>query len=181
MRSYLTLRNVAAAVSGALLLALALSGTAKAITDTIYKYSTPKTGFYTIHPAAFTPDQSTRSFDMGWGLGVSSSDGNTCFNASINLPSGVTVTELDSWFKSTSGAEAFWMARVPVGSTSFDYLANKTDTDTSATMKPVLVPVSQNNVIDNHHYLYIVGFCVANAADIFHGARITYTYANAGD
>ncbi len=55
MNKYLTSRRAAFATVGGLLAAVSLSGVALAITDTAFRYSTPKKGYLTLMPAAFTP------------------------------------------------------------------------------------------------------------------------------
>ena len=42
----------------------AAAGTALAATDTIYRYTTPRTGFFTIHPAAMASADGGTSYNI---------------------------------------------------------------------------------------------------------------------
>src|SRR3954447_6275749 len=79
-------RNAAFFAAGGFAAALFLAGAAHAITDTVFKYSTPKTGYLTLDPMAFAPDNSNDAghYFVSWGNGMTT-DLTTCVNTGINL------------------------------------------------------------------------------------------------
>src|SRR3954467_7184372 len=105
MTTSLTLRNITVATASGLLGALSLSSIAQAVTDTIFKYTNPKNGYYSIHPMAMAPDG---TFTAGAYINSYNSGtvtGSGCFGTGVNLPQGATMTGLTVWFRSNSGSD----------------------------------------------------------------------------
>lgn len=177
-------RNAAFFAAGGFIAALFLAGVAHAFTDTIFKYSTPKTGYFTLHPMDFSPtDQSAAAssdYDIHWNGGSITAATGVCFNAGLHLPHGAKIIAIAGWFTSSSGGAEIFVGRNNVSTGLGDTLALEVDPDTSGTRKPVNVVPSAFQVVDNQHYMYGLGICMGST-DMFHGARITYTYTTAGD
>ncbi len=82
---------------GSLLAAVSLSGVAQAVTDTIFRYSTAKIGYFGIDAMALAPQNShaasqlSSNWDAVAGASVSA-DG--CYNSGVHLPQGATITQL---------------------------------------------------------------------------------------
>jgi hypothetical protein len=184
MKKLFTSRRLAVAAAGGLLVALSLSGVAQAVTDTIFQYTAAKTGYFAIHPMAMVPDgaDSASTYHVGWnGAGLHTTGGG-CFSTSVNLPNGATMTALDIWYSSgTGGNPQMVILRYKVADGTSDFVADRFFKDDSATRKGGTAPINVAfAVADNAHYTYGFGTCLT-ANDSFYGARITYTYTNAGD
>jgi hypothetical protein len=183
MRNLAGYPRSAAAGAAVALAVVAAVGTAQAITDTVFKYSTPKTGFFTIDAMALAPDNSGALYFNDWDDGLEASAGNTaCFNAGVNLPNGATITQVSVWAESAAfGNPNSNLRRKKLSDGSFDILAQAQLVDDTQTRKVqhVAVPAA-DAVVNNNLYSYGFGFCPAED-DVFYVARISYTYQNAGD
>ena len=95
MTIHVTSRRVALAAAGGLLAALTLSGAAQAITDTVFRYTTPKTGHFGIDVMAMAPDRTDAADDylVSWS-GVLGTGNALCFNTGVNLPNHDAVVGL---------------------------------------------------------------------------------------
>ena len=71
MKPHLTFHPAAVALAG-VVAALSFSGVAQAITDTVFRYSPAKTGFYSIDSMAMSPisTASGTGYVTEWGAGV---------------------------------------------------------------------------------------------------------------
>jgi hypothetical protein len=188
MRKHITSRNAAFFAAGGFVAALFLAGAAHAITDTIFKYSAPKTGHYALDPIAFAPNQSSDTYVIGdvpdavydtSGLGK-------CFGTGVNLPQGATMTAFAAWYSSdVNGNINVWLGRNKLSDGTFDYIAQLASTNTTKTRRPMntTIPGSLVASVDNALYSYHVGVCfgTSGANSRFYGGRIAYTYTNAGD
>jgi hypothetical protein len=155
---------------------------ARAITDTIFHYSSPKTGFYSIHQLAMSPDntESTTGYsnvgDDRLTVNVAS-----CFNTGINFPQGATVTAAAIWYSNSSSSvddvqALLWRKTLSDG--SWDLIASKTFTDHLGYKSGALPLSAALTHVDTQHHMYGLVICLGKN-DGFWGARITYT--NAGD
>jgi hypothetical protein len=86
------------AAAGAVAGMLFAGGAAHAVTDTIFRYSTPKTGFVTIQSIAFNPDASGTAFHSAIQLTLDVA-GAACFLAPVNMPQGAKMSALQIWYK----------------------------------------------------------------------------------
>ena len=91
----LTYSRIAAGLAAGAIAGLFLSGAAQAITDTVFRYSAPKTGYYSIHPAAMAPQKSTLNYEINYSDGaLYISTINSCHQTGLNLPQGAKITSL---------------------------------------------------------------------------------------
>lgn len=172
-------RNSAFFATGGFIAALFLAGAAHAITDTVFKYSTPKTGYLSFGPFAFGPAANIQSYTIT--PNYIQSSGGVCFLSGVNLPNGATITTLTGWFASSSGNAKVTLWRQPVDSFAEEVIAERHDLDTSGALQRVSVNATQSAaIVDNQRYFYELMGCF-DSNDTFHGARIAYTYTNAGD
>jgi hypothetical protein len=104
MKACFTSQRAAMAAAGGLVIALFFSGVAQAITDSVFRYSTPKTGFYSIDHLAVTPLRSIDSYLREFNAGlVNTGSQQACFGAGINLPHGATLKAATARYKSDAG------------------------------------------------------------------------------
>lgn len=181
MRTYLTSRNIALVVAGALLIALPLSQAAYAITDTIFKYTTAKTAYYTVHNAAYASDGGNAEWSNDREFGAHASGGGTCGLAGVNLPEGAVITAITAWVNTTVVSGGIELFRQSVTDGTFTSMGFAAFPNSGATRKAVNMPVvAAAATIDNGHFSYGSRACVFNQTR-FHGIRIKYTYTTAGD
>jgi hypothetical protein len=183
----------AAMISASILAAAAILGAAQAATDTIFRYSTPRTGYFGIHSMALSPQgDGSLDYRSPWeteGLTVRPmNDG--CFSAGVHLPHGATITQLRVFYKSDPLDDVGG----PDGTVPTAYLLRR-EFSTNASQRvgfdalpdsatPTSYVVSLNDArttVNNTRYSYGFGICLENSGDTFHSARITYRYDNAGD
>lgn len=163
--------------------ALALSGSAQALTDKVFRYSSPQTGFYTIDRMAMVPDHDGAVYLTEWSGGLTTKgDALTCFNAGVNLPQHATITDVTVSYRSgTHYNPHFYLQRHKFSDGAAHTMAFAVPLDDSSTLKAgSLTLVPDLIVIDNRFYSYGFGVCLG-ADDAFYAARIRYTYETAGD
>ena len=166
--------------AGGFAAAVLIAGVAHAITDTVFQYSTPKTGYLSLAPFAFGTASNNVSYDITPNYMSSSEVGDVCMLAGVNLPHRATISQVTAWFASSSGHAKVTLWRSPVDTFDEEVIAQQDDVDTSGMLKPISVKVRHLETVDNAHYLYELMGCF-RSPDLFHGARITYTYTDAGD
>ena len=172
-----------AAASG--LAVLLLTGAAQAVTDTVFKYSTPKNGNFTIDRMAMTPADTDAAdnftIETGTGQGLRA-NGPQCFNAAVNLPQGATIVRMTVWYSSVAeGDPNFFVLRQRLTDGQTDTVIASTGADDSGLRKTLNADADPNyTAVDNVRYSYGFGACLAQL-DKFYAARILYTYINAGD
>ena len=181
MKIRTTLRDVGLVLSGAILIGLPLSGGAKAITDTIFKYTTPKTGYLQIPASAFTPDNLTNNYSNDAVQITPSTNNLTCFSAPVNLPHGVKMTSWSLMQKSGAGefSGGIRSSGYGGGASGGLILYKPTLPDTGGIVKLFNFAISE--VIDNTHHTYSVFACMTSSTASFAGMRVAYQYTNAGD
>jgi hypothetical protein len=175
----------AAMISASILVAAAILGAAQAATDTIYRYSTPKTGFLGIDNMALIPDSDNAlAYQNNWDTGLRPRMGeNGCFNAGVHLPHGAIIARLVVFYRSAADAtvpRAYLLRKEfstgtsqQVGFSALPDAATRTSYDVS--LDDALATVN------NSRYSYGFGICLENSGDTFYAARIVYTYEHAGD
>jgi hypothetical protein len=185
MRTYVTLRNVAIAVSGAVLVALALSGSAKAITDTVFKYSTPKTGFLAIPAAAFSPYTDTDEYYNNGDYLYPTTGGGACFKAPVNLPAGAKMTALAMWYlKGDTDTFTISFVREKLSDSTLINIVYEVPVSTGGVRKSANYDITDASLqtVDSQRYIYLIEVCLGNStAPTLYAVRIAYTYTNAGD
>jgi hypothetical protein len=170
-------------ISTGVLATFVFAGGAAAITSTIFRYETAKTGYYTISASALairdtTVDNFVISDTM---LFNAEAAGGQCWNAGINLPDRAIIKTLTVW--SSAG-------EVSNGSASLIRHNLTTDT-TDILAQPVLSIANLNRhattanvsaalgTVSNRSYSYQFVVCLS-LHQTFGDARITYTYSDAG-
>lgn len=185
MTTYVTSRRVALVAAGGLLAALALSGAAQAITDNVFRYTTPKTGHFSIHVMAMAPDGniSANDYITDWGGTLSTGMANHCYITGVNLPHGATMTRLTVWYTSNGSSDPIVnliRETLANGTTNVITIPNTFDDSGTRTQSNTVIPNNTLAKVNNAQYAYGFGICLGNGT-VFHGARITYTYNTAGD
>jgi hypothetical protein len=182
MRNILTLRNVTVALSGTVVIGLALGGVAYAINGPVFRYTTVQTGYLTIPAAALVPGDSTVGYVNDGTTLVTT--GNGCFIAPVNLPQGAKITQLEIWYgKQGSTAASLQLKRVSLA-TGFgvDTIAALNGADTGGQPKSAAVNIGASALqfVINARDAYSFVDCVSDQ-ETFLSARIKYTYRTAGD
>jgi hypothetical protein len=183
------MKRTIAVIAAAAVLGLAgslLTGTARAITDTEFKYSTVQKGYLMVMAAALTPSASAPIFsNAGFNLSTGQA-GSHCFYAPVNLPHRAHLTTLRAKYKRTAnGNEIYIILR----QASFDdivvsNIANKTVQQPPVTGMDVgtvsydVDPAAA--AVKNHLFGYYLTVCITPDT-VFYMARIEYTYQTAGE
>jgi hypothetical protein len=184
----MTLKNttgrVAAAAATALGAAAIFAGSAGAVTDNVFRYSTAKTGYLGISVAAFVPMSSTTQF-INNGVGIQATTTNqTCLQAPVNLPQGAVMKNVAvAYTANGSGTFQIEMIRQEFGTGANELLVLKALPDTGSSRKTAMAAIpAAKQTINNLKYNYNMNFCTqVSTQNRMWGARITYTYATAGD
>jgi len=159
----------------------ALIGTAHAITDTAFTYSTPKLGFFSIHPRALSPNTNTMGYIISTNQAQISGTSTGCFATAVNLPQGAKVETIVTWYASGAGqTPTVGLFRQHQSDGVSDGYNVALLSNTGARVQNT-INVAGNLTIDNSAYSYEFHFCPASSDNIFYTARIKYTYTNAGD
>jgi len=187
MRSHISFRNAAFFAGGGLVAALFLNGVAHAITDSVFKYSTTKTGYFGLSPFAFAPSDfnyATRYIIQFGTLGMRPANAaTTCLNAGVNLPQGATMTEINVLHESDIAAGVqLYLTRHRIGDGAHDFVVEKNSGNTAGARRLMRASIAAAMaVVDNQRYVYGVAICFNSASAAYFAGRITYTYASAGD
>jgi hypothetical protein len=163
--------------------ALFASGTAFAITDSAFTYSSAKTGYYGISnlgmaPASVPADNMFLNPGMSGGL-----EGSGCFHKGVNLPQGAVVTELVVYYAAIDEDDVVvTLKRQRLSDGNQQNIASKAMTDDlSGSRASDTVPITASRAtIANGGFNYGFQVCLDSGGTFF-GARITYTYTSAGD
>jgi hypothetical protein len=171
------------AAAGAVAGMLFAGGAAHAVTDTIFRYSTPKTGFVTIQSIAFNPDASGTAFHSAIQLTLDVA-GAACFLAPVNMPQGAKMSALQIWYKRATPnffTVALFRQHITQES-SADVIVSQTPPG-GGFFRPAKYDITDTalQTVDNSRYSYFLRVCMAETADSFQNARVTFTYNNAGD
>jgi hypothetical protein len=167
--------------------AVVAGGAAFAITSNAFTYSSVKTGYVALSPLAFAPQNvgstAPNDYSNDWTTGgLNSPDGSRCFNAGVNLPNGAKIKSLRVYYSTTNVADLHGtlFRRNPAtgGGTQLAQVLGVDESGERATGADSVPTTKQ--AVRNDTFQYGVGVCATIDA-IFYGARITYTYRNAGD
>jgi hypothetical protein len=186
MRNRLTFPRSTVAIAGGLLAVLAVVGTAQAITETAFKYSAPKNGFFTIDHTAMKPlapgSNYISSFDTSLRL---LADGGPCFAAGVHLPNGAKITGVAVTYRSGVGEDpgGLLFSRKFSDGTATAIAAKEIvdDSDVRKVAHLGMLATPSQATVNNAQYSYTFGFCLETTDNFFDMARIAYTYQNAGD
>src|SRR6187551_3236168 len=95
-------RRRSASVAGGLLLAIAISGAAYAISSNAFTYTTARNGFHTINHYQMTPKTDQTGYNnFQSGLSVESAG---CFNTGVHLPDGAVIKTLAMSYRGKLGS-----------------------------------------------------------------------------
>ena len=185
MTIYLTSRRLALLAGGGLLAALSLSGVAQAVTDTIFQYTAPKTGYSSISVMAMAPGSTSSgdAYSSIWSSPGHLTAASGCFMTGVNLPNSARMTQLTVWTTSGAGSDPIlFLVRHALTDGTAHFFVQQPFPDNSGTRKRnnVAIPNTPTAVVNNASYTYGFGICL-NDGDSFHGARVAYTYTHAGD
>lgn len=177
-------RNAAVTAGAGILFALSFGGLARAITDTVFHYSTPQTGYYSISPMALVPNSGSTGYSTTEQSIFTSPTGTYgCFVTGVNLPDRARIAELRTWAATDTdlGIQAI-LFRVQLSDGTSDALVNMISHNTSSTRFAMAAAVAADKaVVVNQRYNYAVEICLAGANTVLYSGRLTYTYTNAGD
>jgi hypothetical protein len=186
MNTYLTLRRATLAIVG-LLAVLSLSSGAMAITDSVFRYSTLKTGYLVLLPAAFTAGDPAKDYVSNGGAIRPVTAGQHCWSAPVNLPQGAKMTALALQYQLEAGDTAFvQFIRQKLSDGGQTVLVSEA-LSLSAVYRSASFPITDASLqtVSNGAYGYYVFVCFtengAGNASVFRGSRVTYTYTHAGD
>jgi hypothetical protein len=172
------------AASSIALGALFLSGAAHAVTDTVFRYSTPRAGFLAIPATAFTPLNNSNDyyFENRFAL-RQDTNASACYGAAVNLPQGADVTVLTAWFANQGGtASVKFVRQLHTGFLKDLAIRPLPATATLLNQQLSKAITAPDGVIDNINNAYWVEYCVQNGLNtILFTVRIAYTFTNAGD
>ena len=167
----------------------ALRGPALAINDTVFHYQTPKTGWFSIGPGAMAPENNTaasnywiKSVDVGKAILFAPTG--VCFTSGVSLPNGAKITTLTFWASSHPGGDPQgWLYRVDATDGTVETVVTKILRDNTTERKTTNAAVTDQSVatVNNQRYMYNFRFCFGSDDDGFWGARVAYTYTDAGD
>ena len=163
---------------------LVLSGTALAVTDASFTYSTVQTGYLMVGPADLVPTSEISADNYSLSdTSASSSYSNNCFVAGVHLPQGARVTTVRTSFSSGAGDNNIFitLTRVNPLTPGRDYLVSHYVANDAGSRTYVndVVPATLR-LVNNALYTYTYEVCVGSST-YFYGARITYQYTSAGD
>ena len=162
--------------------ALLIVGAAHAITENSFNYTSPQTGYLSLHNGTFASEGFNANFRNDPANGATSASGVTCAMTGINLPQGAIITNVVIWAGSTSASfPTFEILRRKASDNTLEAVASGTFSDTTGVRKAQAIPVTGANAgINNNAFAYASRTCV-NTTSVFYQARITYTYKKAGD
>ncbi|HTM74105.1 MAG TPA: hypothetical protein VL198_12825 [Pseudolabrys sp.] len=171
-------RNIAFFAAGGFVAALFLAGAAHAITDTVFKYSTPQVGHFTVDALGFSPDSNGVQYGTDWTSGgkTTSAQSFGCFNTAVDLPNGARLKGLDIWYK-TQVRVQFLRHKLSDGTLHL-IGSDITFTDGSGTRQLGKMAFA-SELVDSANYSYGIGVCLTSGS--FYAARVDYTYTTAGN
>ena len=176
-------RNPLGLIAVGVVITLVLSGTAMAVTDTSFRYSTVQTGYLMIGPGDFVP-QASATADNHYIAPFEMQLGSTfgCFDAGVHLPQGATVTSVRTSYRSGTGSDLYiYLVRVNPVTEDFGYLVARAVSDDSSAHTHVNDLVAgDKRLVNNALFTYTYEVCFGTGTT-FYGARIAYQYSSAGD
>ena len=134
----------------------------------------------------FAPDSlrdPVNDYFTSWGGGsISNDDASRCFNAGVNLPQGAKIKSIKFYYTSDATSDFFGrLVRSNPSNGNTTFLATVSPADDSGTRASASDSVpSAKQEVNNKKFHYGVGVCPFDGT-LAHGARIKYTYKNAGD
>jgi hypothetical protein len=180
MNNSIRISFAVALIAGIVSAAALRAEAAQPVTASAFKYSAPKKGFFMLPVGAFTPSTTNAYQNTGYLIFTT---GN-CFIGPVNLPNGTRIASVEFWYvKQSASSFTVNFIRQRMSTAATATLMSVTPAGTAGALKGRSVAVADPSlqVVDNAHYQYSLFVCMSDATDNFHGARVTYTYTNAGD
>jgi hypothetical protein len=159
------------------------AGAVKAATEPDFTYSQPQTGHLQLPTPAFAPITSTAAWSQDGRDLSPSANTNTCFLAAVNLPEQSRIVRVSFWYlRETGTAYSVQLFRNRVADGTIQPLINAAPAVSSTrTGMNAAIATPALRVVDNLRYSYMMLVCTDSALNSFGGARITYSYTDAGD
>jgi hypothetical protein len=101
------------AIVAVLMTGMLPGGDARAVTDTVFNYSEPRTGHLMLGPPDFAPYRNDVNYSINEGLAISATSNNeACLYASVHLPQSATITQMRAFYgRPTEGDVLFVVLR----------------------------------------------------------------------
>lgn len=162
--------------------AAASAGTAAAITSKNFKYLKPKTGYYSIHPAALAADSSAATnYSINVGTASLSVGQFSCFNTGVHVPNNAKLTHVKVYYSSNDKELGIRVHRSKLSNGNSDAIVKEPVSDASPDRKATQLQIPRAfATVKNAKFAYSFTVCVTPGAK-FHGAQIRYVYRYAGD
>jgi hypothetical protein len=166
-------------LAGLAVAATVVATSAFAITDSAFNYSAPKPGYFSISPMALSPDGNNSAFQY-FTFYTGSFTGGGCYNTGVNIPQGATVTSVRIWSSSNADGVIFRMDALNLAAGNSTNVFTATAPVTGGARQVFVKPLNPPLKIGNAGQAYGFAICI-DPGETFSGARIDYTYTNAGD
>ena len=164
-------RHPAGLIVIGVVITLVLSGTAMAVTDTRFTYSTVQTGYFMLGAGDLVPDDtsSAQNYSQSAYFGVYGDD---CFVAGVHLPQGASISSVRTSYQ--SGGESnigFYLSRENPVTGSYTGLVDRYVSDDAGLRTYVndVVPADRR-VVNNALYSYTYTVCLG-LYTTFYGAH----------
>lgn len=185
MKTYFASSRIAVAAAS-IIAVLSFSGVAQAITDTVFRYSSPRIGRYTVDHLAMAPDR-TSAANSNYGNtiagGLTTGTNDTCFVTGINLPHGAALTAVTIYYvhgaSSVGDLTADFVAH-PLAAGGAQTLGSRAFANQDDIRRGGNLPIGAGIVINNAQQSYGLRVCLF-PFQAFYAARFTYTVNNAGE
>ena len=169
MKKAVTPRMLFVAVAVTALTGVSLGPAAQAVTDTEFRYSTAQRAYLMIPAAALVPSSNTSQYSLEGGFRiVTNAVAQVCFYAPVNLPHGVRVTAMRTWYLRPANPDVFFaiLRRVSVpGVLTTEIVAGEQSTQLPVRTTYGVATTAINDgleIIDNQRYAYYLQYCIAN-------------------
>jgi hypothetical protein len=99
------------------------------------------------------------------------------------LPNGATIAALTVWFDSNASDDPIFVfsRRDLVSGAMVPLVSGPLHNDTATRVHHTFTIPKANGKVINSNYVFTFAYCGQSNNDHFYGARVAYTYTNAGD
>jgi hypothetical protein len=177
------LSRIVMLTAAAIVLLCANSGT-EANADDTFKYDRAQVGWLSISPIALGPWKSTAPSGYTKSPGELATPDAGCFGTGVYLPHGATITSAVVWYSTTTSGVFFEIAlhRHDLASGEVNEFAHGIFFDHSGKRANGFMSfVDRPAAVVDQRFDYSFSYCFGGGGGKFLGARIRYTYTNAGD
>jgi hypothetical protein len=173
-------------LGGAAAALLLIAGAAGAVTSESFDYPAAKIGYRVVPPAAMFPTDlgSMNGYVSAWGFLRFVNNApleRGCFNSGVNLPQGARVESVEVFYSGPFAGTGFvaTLLQNDLATGTVSVLATGAMPNAEARTS-LLLGMADGIKIGNKRYSYTFNLCLGEE-DMFYGARVKYTYKNAGD